>query len=171
MSIWDLINSHLGKELFCLFSEFESDETPRTVFVSREVADLVLGDWDDSPLGTRHARAKAVLDDFLVGGFVTIAENPFDKSTTAMLARVAPVEDEIFQFRCLDPVPGIRILGCFSELDTFVALTWDYRENFGDEWPERVNECRAKWKELFGDTPPFKGKNLNEYVSYNFKAV
>jgi hypothetical protein len=112
-----------------------------------------------------------LLDDFIEGGFVTIAENPFNKQSTAIMARVDPVEYEIFQFRCLDPNPGIRILGCFSEADTFVALTWDYRENFNDAWSEHVEECRARWQGLFGETPPHKGESLNDYVSYNFKAV
>lgn len=87
------------------------------------------------------------MDEFTDGGFITVGEDPRQKDATAILARVDPIEEEIFSFRCLDPKPGIRALGCFAETDTFIALTWD---------------C---------DLPPFKASTLNGYVSYNVRAV
>jgi len=114
-----------------------------------------------------------VLDEFTDGGFITIAENPRDKEASALLARVEPAEDDVFDFRCLDPKPGIRALGCFAEVDVFVALTWEYRENLenDDDWSAEIARCKSEWKRLFCDLPPFKGAKLNEYVSYNFRAV
>lgn len=172
MSIHDAINAlEAAGELLRLQSAFLGAETPRAVYVSKEVAELVCYSADDTREGRMAARARALLDDFVEGGYVTIAENPFDKDSKCILARVAPVEREIWDFRCLDPKPGVRILGAFSETDVFIALTWDYRENFDDHWPERVAECDEAWKTLFGPIPPHEGERLNEYVSSNFRAV
>lgn len=172
MSIRDEIKAHLGKDLWCLMPEFEGDETPRTVFVSREVESMVLGPWPESREGKRHAEARALLDAFTSLCHITITEDPFDKAAHAILARVHPVDFEIWDFRCLDPNPGIRILGCFSEADTFIALTWDYRENLEDsaDWDDLVERCRLEWKRLFRN-PPHKGVSLDAYVSCNFDAV
>jgi hypothetical protein len=90
-----------------------------------------------------------------------------------ILARVHPVQAEVWDFRCLDPIPGIRVFGCFAETDAFVALTWDYRENIEDAsyWEEQVSRCREEWQKLFGGLAPHHAQELDEYVSYNFRAV
>jgi hypothetical protein len=172
MSIRNAINNLDGRELFCLPSMFPGDETPRTVYASIEIAELVM--WrepDDTREGRMAFNARGLLDDFVEGAFITIAEDPFDKDAKCILARVDPVAHEFWDFRCLDPNPGLRILGGFSELDTFIALTWDYRENFDGNWERKVSECGDEWRRLFKDIPPHGGKSLNEYVSYNFRAV
>lgn len=84
------------------------------------------------------------------------------------MARVHPVSEEVWDFRCFDPKPGIRAFGHFAEKDTFVALTWDFRENV--DWAGEVSGCIEAWRALFGDLPPFKGTNLNDYLSHNFSA-
>ncbi len=118
-----------------------------------------------------HARLNALLTGFVEGDYITVAEDPFNKDAAAIMARVAPPEDEIWDFRCLDPKPGIRALGSFADQDTFVALTWDYRENFDNYWPEKVAECKAEWEHLFCNLPPFSGATLDAYISYNIRAV
>lgn len=169
-SVRDAIKSHEGQSLFCLPHLVQGEETPRTVFISKELAEILSPPWPTTWEGRRHARLRALFDAFTDGDFITIAENPHDKEARAILARVDPVREEVFDFRCLDPQPGIRAFGCFAETDRFVALTWDYRENIED-WPAEVARCRSHWNRLFGGLPPFKGTQLNEYVSYNFRAV
>lgn len=90
-----------------------------------------------------------------------------------MLARVDPVADEVWDFRCIDPKPGIRVFGRFAALDMFVALTWDYRENIEGEdyWAEQVRMCVAAWDRLFLGLPPHKGKTLDAYLSESYEAV
>lgn len=90
-----------------------------------------------------------------------------------MLARVHPVSDEIWDMRSTDPNPGIRGLGAFGGKDFFIVLVWDYRENFDedpDHWEAEIERCKAKWNELFGSIPRFKGASLDEYIS-NYLAV
>jgi hypothetical protein len=172
-SIRDAIKAHEGRNLFCLPHLILGEETPRTVFISRELAEVAIPPWPDTWEGRRCARLRALLDEFTDGGFITVAEDPHDKNATAVLARVDPVECEIFDFRCLDPRPGIRAFGSFAETDVFVALTWEYRENLdgGDKWAAEIGRCKAEWRRLFCALPPFSGANLNEYISYNVRAV
>ena len=173
MSIATIIAEKLDREIFFVPSLFLGEETPRSVFASVEVAELLLGEWDDTREGRRHKIARATLDSFSEAGYITIAENPFNKDASAVLARVDPVHLEIWDFRCLDPRPGIRILGCFIATDEFIALSWDYRENFDDYegWTRRIEHCRQEWLRLFGDIPPHSGDSLDAYVSYNCQPV
>jgi len=141
------------------------------MFVSTEVADVLDPPWADTREGRLFARLEALLTGFVEGDYLTVGEDPFNKDSGAILARVHPVEEEIWDFRCLDPKPGIRAFGCFAEKDTFIALTWDYRENLDDCWSEVVADCKAEWKKLFGDLPPFGGPDLDAYLTYNFRSV
>jgi hypothetical protein len=143
----------------------------RTVFVSEEVREIVEPPFPWHWVGLRHQSARALLDGFTLGEYITVAEDPFDKPGYAILARVAPVTDEVWDFRCFDPKPGIRIFGRFAELDTFVALTYDYRENIED-LSEQGRECCAAWDKVFEGLPPHKGSTLDAYLSgENFEAV
>lgn len=169
-SIREAIKSHEGRTLFCLPSALLGEETPRTVFVSNELHEIVNGPpWPATWEGRRHANLRALFDGFTEGDWITVAENPFDKDGRAILARVAPAEDEIWDFRCLDPRPGIRAFGRFSEPNTFIALTWNYREIV--DWSREVKRCKAEWQRLFYHLPPFMGKTVDEYITYNAEAI
>jgi len=89
-----------------------------------------------------------------------------------MLARVDPVDSEIWDIRSIVPRPGIRALGGFIRKDTFVALTWQFRENLAtsDDWSAEIGRCRDAWRDLFGSKTPFSGASLDEYLS-SFYAV
>jgi hypothetical protein len=171
MSIHDVVRAAMDREIFLIPSEFLGEECPRTVFATLEVAEMVLGPWEDTRDGRRHKSARGVLDHFTEGGFLTIAQDPFRKDSQAILARVDPVDREVWDFRCLDPNPGIRILGRFIGLDEFIALTWDYRENFDEFWATKIDECLDEWKRLFGDIQPHSGGDIGEYISFNFDTV
>lgn len=57
------------------------------------------------------------------------------------------------------------MLGAFVEKDVFITLTWDFRENFDDEWNEKIEACISEWKRLFGTILPFSGKSIEDYIS------
>jgi hypothetical protein len=167
MSIRDQIRKLEGKELFCLESRCTGDDTVRTVFVSREVLDAV----SEPFLGSRKnwlAEFRENLDAFLEGGEMSVGEDPFNKDANALIARVFPVEDEFWDMRSTAPKPGIRAFGGFAEFDTFICLTWEYRDAIGDYFDAEVDRCREEWRRLFGSTKPFKGNNLDAYLSRNF---
>ena len=172
-SIRAAIQAHEGTELFCLPSLFLGEETPRSMFVSADVFGAVDGPWPDTRDGRRQAMLRSLFDGFTEGDRFTLANNPFVKPSKTMIARVAPVEAEVFDFRCLDPRPGIRAFGRFAEQDVFVALSWDYRENLVgmDDWCVEVQNCLNLWQKLFGCLEPHKGHTVSDYISYNACAV
>jgi hypothetical protein len=119
--------------------------------------------------GTRKrwlAEFRENLDAFLEGCELSVGEDPHDKDANALMARVAPVEDEFWDMRVTAPKPGIRAFGAFAELDTFVCLTWEYRDVIRDRFDAEVARCQEEWRRLFGSTKPFKGKNLDAYLTH-----
>ena len=116
-------------KLLCLSPLVRSTPVIRTLFVSVEVNDVIHPPWAPNRNGYRQSQFRAFLDAFVAGDWISVAENPRKKPSNAFLARVEPAADEIWDIRCIDPKPGIRCFGAFAERDTFVALTWCYRED------------------------------------------
>jgi hypothetical protein len=142
------------------------------MYVSDEICHGVAGPFADDRDGERLAEFRQTLDAFIEGAEFSVAEDPYSKPGEAMLARVAPVTAEIWDIRVIAPNPGIRVLGGFAGLDTFVALTWNYRENLDDpgRWSDEIERCRKAWRELFGTIEPFNGSSLDDYLT-NFYPV
>jgi hypothetical protein len=146
------------------------DETPRTLFMSEEVRSAVFKPFPPK-LGVLHSEFRQNLDAFIEGGFLTVGEDPKTKDSYALLARVCPVKDEFFDFRVTAPQPQIRAFGGFAAKDTFVLVTWNYRDAIGDNFSAEVDRCRIEWQILFGGTQPFKGRNLHDYLTANFDPI
>lgn len=144
------------------------EERVRTMFVSQEVGDDIWPPFGDHFDGIQLAEFREKLDSFVRGDHFTVAEDPYQKPSYAMLARVDPVEDEIWDIRCTAPNSGIRCFGAFAGLDHFVALTWNHRDNL--DWQGEIEGCKAAWTQLFGSLTPFKGGSLDDYIS-NYRAV
>jgi hypothetical protein len=157
------------KKLFCLESEMLGDETARTLFLTEEVRSAVYRPFPNNK-GVLHAEFRQHLDAFLEGGCVSIGDDPKTKAAHALMARVAPVEDEFFDFRVTAPHPQIRAFGGFAARDTFVLVTWNYRAEIAEKFNEEVLRCKHEWQSLFGNITPFKGKSLNDYLT-NFDPV
>ena len=161
--------------LYCVSSTTVGDDTPRTVYVTEEVWAVIKEPFSDDAEGQSHARFRQNIDSFLEGFEFTVAQDPFCKPWDADIARVDPIENELWDFRVLwdpdgDPHPGIRCLGGFWSQDTFVAITWDYRDNFDGHWNDEIDRCRRRWRDLFGAREPLKRSQLDEYLT-NFDPV
>ena len=172
MSIDAILNNLLNNEaLFELESLFTGDETARTMIVSPDIMAVVLPPFPETEMGERLGELRAWLDNFLEGGEITVAEDPDAKPADVMLARVHPIRADFWSIRVTEPTqtPGIRALGAFAGKDKFVALSWDYREDMAD-FDGDVQSAIDYWKDLFGGELPFKGRDLDEYLS-NFRAV
>jgi hypothetical protein len=170
MSIHDQIKEleRPGK-LYCLESLLTGEETVRTLWVSSDVLAAVTPPY---PLGSnpqqreRLREFREFLDAFLEHGHISVAQNPDDKPEFAMLARVKPPERDFWDFRVTAPQPGIRAFGAFADFNTFVVLTWDFRENIPPgQFDAEVADCMDAWRDLFGDTPPYAKSSLNEYLT------
>ena len=171
MSIQDAIKGHDESELFSVRTSWEGEETPRFAYVSREVATFL---WEPDVSEKRLAkRSSSLIDDFVEGGYITIGWEPHGKGAKCIMARVDSPDPDycVWDVRCLDPKPGVRILGGFAGKDVFLGLTWDYRENFDDAWTQQIEHCIDEWKRLFGKCLPLKASNADEYLSQPFKVV
>jgi hypothetical protein len=169
MSIRDQIRALLGSKIFYLPSRFQNGESTREIVVSREIFEIVTPPFGDYWEGKRHAQCRAYLDAFVDGEEIGVSEKPFSKAFDTYLARVHPIALDVWDIRVIEPTPGIRCFGCFGDLDLFVALTWEYRENIqatSDGFTILARECRSVWSSLF-TLPPRTG-SIHAHLSGNY---
>jgi hypothetical protein len=169
MSIKDQIGTHLGNALFYLPSRFQDSETPREMVVSRDIFETVTPPFGPYWEGKRHAEFRAYLDAFVDDEEIGVSEKPFTKRADTYLARVHPIELDVWDIRIIEPAAGIRCFGCFGDRNLFVALTWDYRENLdetADGFAALARDCRAVWSSLF-TIPPRTG-SIDVHLSSNY---
>jgi hypothetical protein len=162
------------RSLYELESLFTGDETVRTMIVSADILTVVTPPFADTVDGGRLGEFRAWLDNFLEGGELTVAENPDTKPPDTMLARVHPVDLDLWSIRVTLPeeTPGIRSLGAFAGKDKFVALTWDRREDIED-FDCEIEAATERWTDYFERDAPcarFTGESLDEYLT-NYRAV
>jgi hypothetical protein len=116
-------------------------------------------------------KMRATLDRFASNGRVSIVLFPKGKASSTFMARIQPVGNEVWDIRCTDLSPGIRVLGRFSRKDAFVALVWDFHENLrGKTWGDLGGQCQQEWTRLFGSLAPHQGSKPNDYLTGNFTA-
>jgi hypothetical protein len=147
-------------------------DTARTMRVSSDLLAVITPPFPDTPEGERHGELRAWLEGFLLGGDVSVAENPDQKDPDAMLARVHPVNSEFWSIRVTTPeeTPGIRSLGAFTDKDEFLALTWEFREDM-EEFDSHVEEVIEVWNDFFDPFSPHRGASIDEYLSHPWTAV
>jgi hypothetical protein len=168
------IHDHIARldaagKLHCLESLLTGEETVRTLWVSSDIVAAVTPPY---PLAKniqdreRLREFRQFLDSFLEHGHLSVAQNPDDKPGFAMLARVKPPENEFWDFRITAPHPGIRAFGAFANFNTFVVLTWEYRDKIPlGHFDDEVQNCMECWHDLFDNTPPYAKAKLSEYLS------
>ncbi len=175
MSIQDEIDAHvLAGRLFRLPALLGADGPTRTMIVTPDIyANAQPTAWPHDRRGERLGRMRGDIDRFTNNDRISIALFPKNKPATTYLARIHPVANEVWDLRSTDPKPGIRILGRFSEMDTFVALVWDFHEHVSGwaAWAALGQRCLQEWERLFTTLPPHHGKSANEYLSSKFIPV
>jgi hypothetical protein len=182
MSIRDVINDWLDREeLFLLAPRLETDSVERVLFVSKDLYRAIGGFGNE--VDERMGRLRAHLEVFVGDNIVTVAMEPF-RARDAYMARLSPARDEIWEIRDRSS-PSLRIFGCFAEVDTFVAFTWQWRSILGAIearakrsrgrslakcgwpriWPIERRACRAAWRQKFPSYEPHRGSAPGEYLS------
>lgn len=138
----------------------------RSMFVTPEIDALAKPPFPDTLEGERYAALAQYLDAFCELNEITVSEVCKGKPPGVMLARVCPVEDDFWSMRITDPddTPGMRILGAFSDLNSFVGLICDFRE-YIDDFDEEVYFVKESWKNYFGDLKPHTGRRLDDYLT------
>ena len=139
------------------------------MILSEEVNALIVGPWPDQKWANRCQRLRANLEEFIKGETLTVALTPYEHACAYMGRLDRPI-DEVWDIRSRDPKPGMRVLGRFSERNTFVALHWWLRKDFTDrrEWRFAVNETKGRWNRLLAPhEPPFHGEeDANAYLDH-----
>ncbi len=178
MSIREEISARLDeKRLFRLKPLNEKDNQKRTVLMSQEINQLIVGPWPDGPIGTRCARLRGDLESLITAENITVCWDPF-KARNEQIGRLDPVRDEVWDLRSQDPKPGLRVFFRFAEKDVFVALTCAPRSaavswlrrlpllgQKSRQWRDAIVECKARWRLLFPAHEPFSGINVDDYLT------
>jgi hypothetical protein len=140
----------------------------RALYVSREINDLLSGPWTAPDQEYRWGRARADLEVFVEDQRIVVPRDS-RRARSAYMGQLQPPSDEVWDIRCRDPKPGIRILGRFAERDVFIALVWKERlqlRDFGSrEWRDAILECKTNWQHLFHAYQPMTGNYPHEYIS------
>jgi hypothetical protein len=178
MSIRDEINSHvyrLTPKLHILTPLLPSERAgSRVMVVSSDIYSAVQPEsWPNNRTGARLARMRGALDRFSGNDRISLAMDPKNKPATTYLARIRPVTNAVWDIRSTEITPGIRVLGRFAEMDTFVALVWAYHEAVkGDKaWADFGQRCIDEWRILFHSSNPLTGSVARDYVSTNCVQV
>lgn len=138
----------------------------RTMVLTPEIDGLAMAPFADTVEGERQAALAQYLDAFCELNEITVSQTPDSKPSDVMLARVKPVGDDFWSMRITDPddTPGMRILGAFYDVDSFVGLLCDFRENM-QSFDEEVAAVKQVWKDYFGDMTPHSGRTLDDYLT------
>jgi hypothetical protein len=174
MSIQQAIRQHVDDEKLFQVTSLDleiwgvgEDEVARTMYVSPGIEAALTPPFADTIEGQRMGEFRAWMESFILGGELTVAEDPDNKPRETMLARVHHVDDQFWAIRVTEPAetPGVRAFGAFSDLDEFVALTWENREIIDDQFNEEVDAAIDAWMDLFNSELPHRGNNIHEYLT------
>ncbi len=143
-----------------------SGPATRWIFCSKEVWKSINGPWESSKDQANMGRARGTLDAFTTGLRINVRIPP-SKNVRAHLALLEDAEEEVWEFRCRDPDPQIRIFGRFAEKDLFVAfLTRSKPEVVTDsDYLVAKEEGKRQWRTFFPSYSPHTGKSPDDYVS------
>lgn len=161
--IKDRVRLHSGKELF-FYEAMPGTTVMRDLIISGDVRSAITAPFPAHRTKGRHTDFLITLDNFAGGSTFTVSENPNSHPFHTMMARTAPVQEQIWDFRCFDEDQGIRCFGFFGGKDFFIALTWDYRESI-ENFNQAVKECSDERARLFKGIPLFQGRKLDEYLT------
>lgn len=169
--------------LFELRPRMPDDPIERSMFVSEEIWRLVQGPWAGDEMAGRCGLLRADMEQFVSGRVVGVCLTPYSAKHALFGLLDAPA-DGIWDFRSVDPSPGLRLFGAFAATDVFVALTCaprsvpvEYlaRTPLGKaqsrEWAKAIRECKAEWRKLFQPYQPHTGGKASDFVSADYISV
>jgi hypothetical protein len=141
----------------------------RTLYISERVKQLITGTAPgmDIEMRGRWLTARAVLESFVDGKWITIKSKPKSRAEMTVLC---PRGDGIWEIRDVKPKPSLRILGSFIQKDVFIALAPYERSELGakdsEGWTNALQNYKVQWTELFdGHRPMSEGSYPDAYLS------
>nr|WP_306267617.1 hypothetical protein [Pararhizobium sp. IMCC3301] len=174
MSIKDVIKSEVRQGRLVVFCpEDHSKRTQRHMFVHEEIDRRLRESLDtDDAEGLRFGYLRAILENYVHGGLITVAMNPYRKNRSALWAKTDPAEDEIWDIRVVDPNASLRVLGGFAMPDVFIALEYEFRENLDTGidmplWKKFIQRAKTKWRLSFDSYLRHSGERSSDYITEN----
>jgi hypothetical protein len=141
----------------------KSTEMVRYVIATKEVNDEICGPWDTRELEIRYSRVRTVIDAF-IGGLRIAARWPPSKSIKANLALLDPADEQVWEFRSPRP-GGIRVFGRFANINVFVALGTELREEIDDDFTREKEACKRAWRRFYPSYDPLNGQDLADFLT------
>ena len=166
MSIHILIDEHVAaKRLFRLHPYEPATKVARLIYVSPSLSAYLQSE------DTRAGYVHGDLDSFIGGDRILVSLIPH-KARKAYMGLLEPTLNGIWDIRCRDPKPGIRVMGGFSKINHFVALTYFERKikDTPADWRITIAECDREWNALFGNELPITGEHPSDFLS-NYRCV
>jgi hypothetical protein len=177
MSIRERIKQHVASgELVHAPHSLPSVRAGRYLFMVKEMWEAVDGSLSGNGIhDLRLGKLRADFDRFVSGQELTIGDHPLDKGINAFMARTHPVQDGVFDIRSQDPSPGIRVFGCFSEKNTFIALIWRCRKDLGSRneraFDQAILAAQREWNRLFDPLKPLYSEDIHDHLSTKIRIV
>lgn len=140
----------------------------RMLYVANDLYHEVLGGQRD---GYRMGSLVRDFDRFCSGSQITVGTG---RESTCFMKPLEPVDDEVWELRCRDPQPQVRVFGRFALPDIFVATNALYRDELGDisqtkwegnSWPAEILRCKRKWATILPALPPYSGGSIHAYIT------
>lgn len=170
-----------GCELYPVEPLLDGDGVVRHMLVSKEIWELI--EHPPSKWRVRCARIRADLERFVTGDNLKVCRVPY-KADMAYLGLLDPATSGIWDVRCVDPAPAVRMLGCFADKDVFVALIPASRSVPTDllfrgplhdgqsvQWNNVITECDTTWWTLFHANDRLRSDNVQDLISDKFDLV
>jgi hypothetical protein len=167
MSIRHIIREwERGGDLKLLPPVLPSDPLRRAIFCNQEVWSALHGPWATAAERNNMSLARAELDNFVVGRLISVRLPP-SKDVKARLALLEDAHEEVWEARCREPSPQVRIFGRFAERDLFIAFIKRNRDDVDEFFAEKELTKRL-WRTLFPSYNPHTGIKADDYVSHCF---
>ena len=161
MSIHILIDECLArKDLFRLHPYDPSTKIARLMYVSHSIMNYL------QSADIRAGYVHGDLDSFIGGDEILVSLVPH-KARKAYMGLLKPPENGIWDIRCRDPKPGMRVMGGFAKKDSFIALSYFERKDKDtpSDWRIAIAECDRQWAALFKNNLPMIGVSPSDYLS------
>lgn len=133
----------------------------RWLYATPSEAEFIHGPWDSFEDEILGRRVQSVVETFMGGRLIIIAEDGYMKA-------LCPAGDEVWEIRCLEQ-PMVRLFGAFAEKNFFVIVGWQFRDDLklkgSREWAEAIRACKADWRRLFHTYPRHSGSDASDYLS------
>ena len=167
----DLIDASLGTRLH-LWAPVRPGAHSRVVYVEDRLFQEINAATD-----FRMGLLWNELDHFSLGGLITVG---YGTEATCMLKCLERQSDEVWELRCKDPQPQVRVFGRFRGTDLILATHAVYRDQLGypgqtkfdgNHWPTEILRCKNIWSQIFHGEPPHSGQTINDYITQRVVEV